>query len=143
MKQILPWKTGGGEASDWTGFLDRDARVEGRLETAGTFRLDGSAKGRIVCGHILVLGEAAEVEGELEAEEVVIYGRFRGTIRASARVELHSGAQVTADLYTPCLMLEPGVRFDGHCYLNKAGGERGELLLVPIRAAPSGDAPET
>jgi cytoskeletal protein CcmA (bactofilin family) len=122
-----------GEGPDWTGFLDRDARVEGTLEVPGTFRLDGTLKGRIVSNHALVLGETAEVEGEIEGVRIEIYGRFRGTVRASDRVQIHSGASVTGDVYAPCLVLEPGGRFDGHCYLNQ-NGVQSEPLLVPIRA---------
>lgn len=135
MTSFLKFVPGAGESSDWTGFLDRDARVEGTLELPGTFRLDGAAKGRIVSGHVLVLGETAAVEGEIEGERVAIYGSFQGTLRASGQVEIHSGGQVTGDVYTPCLVLEAGARFDGHCYLIKAG-EQTDPVLVPIRGAP-------
>jgi cytoskeletal protein CcmA (bactofilin family) len=124
------------ELSDWTGFLERGNRVEGTLEAPGTFRLDGTLKGRIVSGQLLVLGETAEVEGEIDGERVMIYGRFRGTVRASATVEIHSEAVVSGDIYTPCLLLEPGGRFDGHCYLNPAGAAT-DPLHVPIRAYAS------
>lgn len=122
-----------GEGPDWTGFLDRDARVEGTLEVPGTFRLDGTLRGRIISSHALVLGETAEVEGDIDGVRVEIYGRFHGILRASERVQLHSGALVTGDIYAPCLILEPGGRFDGHCYLNQ-NGEPSNSLLVPIRA---------
>jgi cytoskeletal protein CcmA (bactofilin family) len=130
-----------GEGPDWTGFLDREARVEGTLEVPGTFRIDGTLRGRIVSNHALVLGETADVEGEIEGVRVEIFGQFRGTLRASERVQIHSGAAVTGDLYTPCLVLEPGGRFDGQCYLNQ-GGEPAEALLVPIRANALEEKPE-
>jgi cytoskeletal protein CcmA (bactofilin family) len=122
-----------GEGPDWTGFLDREARVEGTLEVPGTFRLDGTLRGRIISNHALVLGETAEVEGDIEGVRIEIYGRFHGTLRASDRVQLHLGASVTGDVYSPCLVLEPGARFEGHCYLGP-NGEPSEPLLVPIRA---------
>lgn len=121
------------EGRDWAGFLDRDARVEGTLEVPGTFRLDGALKGRIVSTHTLVLGETAEVEGEIEGKRVVIFGRFHGILRATEQVEIHAGAAASGDFYTPCLELEPGGRFDGHCYLNSADAVE-DPVLVPIRA---------
>jgi cytoskeletal protein CcmA (bactofilin family) len=122
----------GKESSDWSGFLDRGSRVEGTLDVPGTFRLDGAVKGRIVSHGLLVLGRSAEVEGEIEAERIVIYGRFHGTLRAGVGVEVHAGAAVSGDVYTRCLLLEPGGRFDGHCYLS-AAGESTDPLLVPVR----------
>jgi len=130
-----------GEGPDWTGFLDREARVEGTLEVPGTFRLDGALKGRIVSRNTLVLGETAAVEGEIEGERVAIYGRFHGTLRASIRVEIHSGASVSGEVYAPCLILEPGGRFEGHCYLS-ADGAQPDPLLVPVRASPQEESPE-
>jgi cytoskeletal protein CcmA (bactofilin family) len=123
---------GRNEAPDWTGFLDRETRIDGTLEAPGTFRFDGTLEGRIRSSHLLVLGETAEVRGEIEGERVAIYGHFRGTLRAGVRVEIHSRAEVTGDIYTPCLVLEPGGHFDGHCYLNPAGAQT-DPLLVPIR----------
>lgn len=131
-----------GEGPDWTGFLDRDARVEGTLEVPGTFRIDGTLKGKIVSNHALVLGETSEVDGEIEGVRVEIYGHFRGRLRASDRIQVHSGAAVTGDLYTPCLVLEPGGRFDGQCYLNQ-NGEPSDALLVPIRANPQEEKAES
>lgn len=121
------------DGPDWTGFLDRKARIEGTLDVPGTFRLDGALKGRIISRNSLVLGETADVEGEIEGEQVTIYGRFHGTLRAAGRVEIHAGASVTGEVYAPCLVLEPGGRFDGHCYLS-ADSAPSDPVLVPIRA---------
>lgn len=134
MKVPLILFSQGDAETDWTGFLDREARATGTLEVPGAFRFDGALRGRIVSRRVLVLGEAAEVEGEIEGERVAIYGRFRGTLRARERVEVHARAIVSGDLYTPCLILEPGARFDGHCYLQAPGEEAGPVL-VPVRSS--------
>lgn len=122
-----------GDGLDWTGFLDRQARIEGTLEAPGTFRLDGALRGRILSRQALVLGETADVEGEIEGQRVEIFGRFHGTLRATERVEIHAGAAVSGEVYAPCLVLEPGGRFDGHCYLSP-DGEATDPLQVPIHA---------
>jgi cytoskeletal protein CcmA (bactofilin family) len=139
MKPALKIFGEGGEGPDWAGFLDRGARIEGALDVPGTFRLDGALKGRISSRNALVLGETAEVEGEIEGERVLIYGRFRGTLRASVQIEIHAGALVAGHLFTPCLVLEPGGRFDGDCYLNQAGTES-DPVRVPIRPSPLGES---
>ncbi len=131
----------GDRETDWTGFLDREARVTGTLEVPGAFRLEGALRGRIVSRRALVLGEVADVEGEIDAERAVIYGRFRGTLRASEQVEIHARASVSGDLYTPCLILEPGGRFDGHCYL-QAPGAQADPVLVPIRSTATEGPPK-
>ena len=69
---------------EWTGFLEKGARLEGRLECTGTFRIDSTIKGTLVSDGTLILGKNAMVEGEITASRVVIGGRFSGTIQASA-----------------------------------------------------------
>jgi cytoskeletal protein CcmA (bactofilin family) len=105
------------ESSEWTGFLEKGVRLEGKLETTGTLRIDSAMKGTLVSEGMLILGEHAQVEGEIIGNRVVILGRFTGTIRAKGRVEIHPKAIVSAEVHTPCLVIEPGSVFDGECHM--------------------------
>lgn len=105
------------ESSEWTGFLEKGVRLEGKLETSGTLRIDSAMKGTIVSEGMLILGEHAQVEGEIIGNSVVILGRFTGTIRAKGRVEVHPKAIVSAEVHTPCMVIEPGSVFDGECHM--------------------------
>ncbi len=51
------------DSGEWTGFLEPGVKLEGRLESSGTFRIDSSMKGTLVSGETLILGEHASVEG--------------------------------------------------------------------------------
>jgi cytoskeletal protein CcmA (bactofilin family) len=64
---------------------------------------------------------------------VLIAGRFTGKIRAGRRVEIQASAVVTGDIQTPCLMIEPGGVFDGHCFLPTAT-EEAVPITIPIRS---------
>jgi cytoskeletal protein CcmA (bactofilin family) len=103
------------EAGEWTGFLEKGVRLEGKLETTGTFRVDSEVKAAIVSRDTLILGEHALVEGDIEGNVILIAGRFSGKIQARGRVEIQARAIVTGEIQTPCLMIEPGAVFDGQC----------------------------
>ncbi|MDE3109007.1 MAG: polymer-forming cytoskeletal protein [Acidobacteriota bacterium] len=105
------------ESSEWTGFLEKGVRLEGKLETSGTLRIDSAMKGTLVSDGTLILGEHAQVEGEIVGNRVTILGHFTGTIRAKGRVEIHPKAIVSAEVHTPCLVIEPGSVFDGECHM--------------------------
>jgi cytoskeletal protein CcmA (bactofilin family) len=105
------------ESSEWTGFLEKGVRLEGKLETTGTLRIDSAMKGTLSSDGMLILGEHAQVEGEIVGNRVIILGRFTGTIRAKGRVEIHPKAIVSAEVHTPCLVIEPGSVFDGECHM--------------------------
>jgi cytoskeletal protein CcmA (bactofilin family) len=122
------------EETGWSGFLERTARLEGTLEVLGTFRLDGSLRGRLH-GHEIVLGPSAEVSAVVEASVVTICGKFQGSIRAAERVEMREGASVRAEIQAPCIVIEPGVSFEGNCYLGGADAER--CIRIATQAPPT------
>src|ERR1700732_85364 len=103
----MPWKHSKrnrpSESAQFTGFLDKSVRLEGTLEFPGTFRLEAQVKGTIISSQTLMLGEAAQVKGQIEGNHVVICGRFDGVIFAKGRVEIQAKAIVTGEIHTLCL----------------------------------------
>lgn len=127
------------DPSEWTGFLEKGVKMEGKLETTGTFRIDSAMKGTIVSEDTLILGEHASIEGDITGNRVVIAGRFEGTIRARGKVEVLPNAIVTGEIHTPCLVIEQGAIFDGHCHM-LAPAEAAKTVTIPIRSA-AGQSP--
>ena len=97
--------------AEWTGFLEQGVKLEGKLEATGLFRIDSDMKGTLISRETLILGEHAMVEGEIIGNHVVISGRFDGTLRASGRVEIQPKAMVSGEIYSPCVIIEPGAFF--------------------------------
>jgi cytoskeletal protein CcmA (bactofilin family) len=122
------------ESSEWTGFLERGVKLEGKLESTGTFRIDSAMKGTLVSEDTLVLGEHASIEGRIVGNRVVIAGRFDGSIEAKGKVEIQPNAIVTGEIHTPCLIIEPGAIFDGHCHM-PTPAEAAKPIAIPIRSA--------
>jgi cytoskeletal protein CcmA (bactofilin family) len=125
-----------GEHSEWTGFLEKGSRLEGRLECSGTFRIDSTIKGTLVSDGTLILGKHALVEGEITGNRVVIGGRFSGTIEAKTAVEIQTDAIVAAEIHTPSLVIEPGAVFDGQCHMVPAAAvDPAVEIRIAIRSA--------
>lgn len=123
-------------AVEWTGFLERGVKVEGRLETTGTFRIDAGMKGHLISEDTLIIGEHAVMEGEITGNEVIVAGRCDGIIRGKARVELQRNAIVAGEVHTACLILEPGAVFDGQCFLFNST-EESAAIAIPVRSGAS------
>jgi cytoskeletal protein CcmA (bactofilin family) len=119
---------------EWTGFLERGVKVDGRLETTGTFRIDSEMKGHLFSEDTLIVGEHAVIEGQITGNEVIVGGRCNGTIRAKASVELQGNAIVTGEVHTACLVIEPGAVFDGQCFLS-ASPDASNTISIPVRSA--------
>jgi cytoskeletal protein CcmA (bactofilin family) len=91
--------------------IGEDLRITGNVSSKGEIHLDGHVNGDVSCV-ALVLGEAATLEGNVIAEDVVIRGRLTGSVRA-LRVTLQSMSHVEGDIYHQSLALEQGAYFEG------------------------------
>jgi cytoskeletal protein CcmA (bactofilin family) len=97
---------------DLTGFLDQGTEFRGRLVFEGTFRINGKFQGDIITPHTLVIGENAEVRGNIQAGNVVINGRVIGKVKAEVGVEIQKPAHFVGEIQTPSLVVEDGVYFE-------------------------------
>jgi cytoskeletal protein CcmA (bactofilin family) len=120
------------EGATLNGFLDKGSHFQGDLVFEEAFRIDGKFQGKIRSGAELILGDSAEVEGEIDVGRLSVNGALKGTVRAKERVELHARARVEADLSTPVLKIEEGARFDGTCRM----GETAKSNVIDLPAAP-------
>lgn len=93
--------------------LQKGAYLEGRLQFEGTGRIDGQFLGEIFTPDILIIGDEANVSGQIEADIVVISGKFNGDIYATQRVEIQPPAVVKGTIQTAILQVEEGAVFDG------------------------------
>ena len=114
-----------GKGTDLNGFLDRGSHVQGELAFETTFRIDGHFTGSVKSGGDLIIGEAGEVEGEIEAGQVFVSGTVRGSIVTSKRTEITPTGKVFADLTTPSLVVGNGAIFEGRCIMTRGDGAKG------------------
>ena len=110
-----------------TTLLGRGATFEGKLTFEGTVRIDGRFKGEVFSDDVLVIGEGAHVEAEIDIGEVIIQGTVVGNIKAKRSIEIHAPGRVKGDLHTPSLQVDKGVIFEGRSFMeaalnNKAAG---------------------
>jgi cytoskeletal protein CcmA (bactofilin family) len=98
---------------DITVVLQKGCHLEGRLQFEGTARIDGHFKGEIFTPDILVIGDEAQVTGQVEADVVVISGQFTGDVYATHRVEIQAPAVVRGTIQTAILQVDEGAIFEG------------------------------
>jgi cytoskeletal protein CcmA (bactofilin family) len=118
-----------GEGSTLNGFIDRGSHIRGDLAFEETFRIDGRFEGKIRSGTELILGDAADVTAEIDVGRLSVNGTLKGSVHATERVELLSGARVFGDIITPVLRIEEGAHFEGSCQM---GEEPSNLVELPF-----------
>ncbi len=90
-----------------------DLRITGDLNCEGEIQIDGAIEGDTRCKTLLV-GETAEVKGEIHADFIRVYGTVHGQIKAR-NVHLSKTARVIGDILHGELSIETGAFLEGHC----------------------------
>lgn len=108
------------EPGEITTLLGKGSHFEGKLTFEGTVRIDGKLTGQIFSEDVLVIGEGAEVNAELDVGEVIVQGSVVGNIKARRSIELRAPARVKGDLHTASLLIDRGVVFEGYCKMDSA-----------------------
>ena len=91
--------------------IGEDLTITGNVTSKGEIHLNGQVQGDVRC-IALVLGENAQLEGSVIAEDVMVRGRLIGSVRA-LRVTLQSKSHVEGNLFHKSLAVEQGTHFEG------------------------------
>jgi cytoskeletal protein CcmA (bactofilin family) len=121
-------------AGEITTLLGRGAAFEGKLTFEGTVRIDGRFKGEVFSDDVLVIGEGAQVEAQIDVGEVIIQGTVVGNVTAKRSIEIHAPGRVKGDLHTPSLQIDKGVIFEGRSFMEQAVQTR---QTAPAAAKPA------
>lgn len=93
--------------------ISADLKIVGDLSCEGEIQVDGSIDGDIRTKSLLV-GETANIKGEVVAETVFVHGNVNGQIK-SRDVNLAKTAHVVGDILHENLTIEKGAFLEGHC----------------------------
>ena len=94
--------------------IGEDLTITGNVSSKGELHLNGRVLGDVHC-LALVLGENAQLEGSVVAEEVMVRGRLIGSVRALT-VTLQASCHVEGNLFHKGLSLEEGTHFEGESW---------------------------
>ncbi|PLX78801.1 MAG: hypothetical protein C0615_03310 [Desulfuromonas sp.] len=120
------------EKSEIKALLGPGSKFEGKLFFDEIVRLDGSFKGEIVSKDTLIVGETADIEGEVEVGTFILSGKFKGDIKAVNRVELRRPARFEGNIEAPVLVVEEGVVMNGN--LSMPGKGSGSVTAAEKKA---------
>ena len=123
------------DKSEIKAFLGPGSKFEGKLFFDEIVRLDGMFKGEIVSKDTLIIGETADIEGEVEVGTFILSGKFKGNVKSATRVELRRPARFEGTIETPVLVVEEGVVLNGS--LSMPGKGSGTVSAVEAKPEKS------
>jgi cytoskeletal protein CcmA (bactofilin family) len=114
--------------------IAQGTRIEGNMKFNEGLRVDGEVYGDIIAtaeeaGSLLVISEAAVVQGAIQADHVIINGTVRGPVNARELLELQPKARIEGDVSYIALEMHQGAVISGQLRPLAAGAEDEKPLL--------------
>ena len=130
-------------ASTSKNVLTSDVEIKGTLKFSGELMFEGKLEGEIQTDGVLNLGDSAVINGNINAQTVVVRGKITGNITAKEKIELKTKTELFGDIRAAKLVVEEGVTFVGKTEVNPnkvsptaAPSHPGEAPKIPEPAKP-------
>jgi cytoskeletal protein CcmA (bactofilin family) len=94
-----------------TSCIGSSMSIVGNIECKGPAQVFGRIEGALHASDLLI-GDGAQVEGSVLAQDVTVCGRVKGTIRA-VRVKLQNGGAVEGDIFHRSLSIDENSLLEG------------------------------
>lgn len=95
--------------------IGKGAVFDGNITAPETLRIDGTLNGNCECKELLILGVDGQVNGDINAQNVIISGKVEGDIFVQAKLELLSTGKITGNITARSLVIDEDAFFDGRC----------------------------
>ena len=72
--------------------------VDGKINSHGSTRIDGTVTGEIIANKEIVIGKEGKVDATVKTKDAIVAGSFKGDMIASGEVEISSTGKFTGNL---------------------------------------------
>ena len=122
--------------------IAQGTRIDGNMKFNEGLRVDGEVYGDVIAspedaGSMLVISEAAVVQGAVQADHVIINGTVRGPIHARELLELQPKAKIEGEVSYVALEMHQGATISGTLkpMMSSASDEDKPLLKLATKNA--------
>ena len=89
--------------------------IKGEILSPYDIRIDGTFEGKVQTKGRVVIGETADIKGDIICENVDLWGKIEGNLYVKDTLSLMEGCSVNGNLNTKRLSVELGSVFNGNC----------------------------
>lgn len=93
--------------------------LRGDISGEGDIELLGRFEGTVVIRGTVVIGEKAEVEGDISASQIVVGGRVRGNLSSTGVVEILPTGSLTGNVKSGSLAAAEGASLKGEIWVER------------------------
>jgi cytoskeletal protein CcmA (bactofilin family) len=98
--------------------LNSDVEIKGNLKFTGELTFEGKLDGEVTTDGTLNLGDSAVINGNINAQSVIVRGKVNGNIVAKEKIDIKAKTELFGDIRASKLAIEEGVTFVGKTEVN-------------------------
>lgn len=98
--------------------LGPDVEIKGNLKFSGELTFEGKLDGEVQTDGVLNLGDSAVINGNINAQSVIVRGKITGNVNAKEKIEIKAKAELFGDIRSTKLVIEEGVTYVGKTEVN-------------------------
>lgn len=99
--------------SEDVSILSDGVNIEGKITSNGNVRIDGKVQGDVNVKGNLTLGSSSEVNGQINAKNMIVSGKVEGMLKIDEKLTLEASSKIKGDIIAKVLVIEEGAKFDG------------------------------
>ena len=100
--------------------IRKGTEISGDVTCSGDIRIDGVLKGTLISEGKLVVGSTGIIDGEVTCKNADVSGKINAALIVKELLQLRASANITGDINTNKLSIEPGANFTGSCNMGSA-----------------------
>jgi cytoskeletal protein CcmA (bactofilin family) len=117
-------------------FLGPSLEIKGKISGEEDLQVDCKVEGPIALrGQKLIAGRSAQLQSEISAREIVVYGKVTGNLHAQDRVEIKRDGSVMGNITTARISIEDGAYFKGRIEIERSQAQaisEPEIVSEPV-----------
>ena len=110
--------------------------IKGEIVSPNDIRIDGLFEGKVISKSRVVIGESANVKGDIICENIDLWGKVEGNLYVKDTLALKEGSNINGNLQIRRLLVELGATFNGTCKtITEAEFDKLTGAAAPAKAA--------
>lgn len=105
--------------------IAKGTQITGDIISDGDLRIDGELTGNLESKGRLVIGASGRFDGEIRCKSCEIAGTHKGKLFVAELLSLKASSNVSGDIVTGKLSIEPGAYFAGTCTMSDESSYNG------------------
>lgn len=101
--------------------------LDGNIKCNGAIRIDGTVNGNVKSDADILIGETAQIKGNVYGNSVYISGKIEGNIYSKSTIHFFSAARIYGDIEAFSIVTDEGAVFNGKCSILASDKEQPDI----------------